>query len=328
VIVRDWRSLAPGALAPWYAEECRDWQLRYSWDTARHWIIVEAARLAGSLPGVVVSEQDRAAGWCFYLPHRGTLQIGALRAVSEVATRALVDAVLRSPEAGSADAVMAFLPALAPGLPGVLADAAFDLQPFQYLCRALGPEPCPAAGPMVGFSSCGCGKPLERLADVARLLARAYPGADAARPFAPGGGADEWDEYVERLAGGVGCGTWLPGCTVLVRQDGDAARLAGAILATDLGTGTAHLAQVAVDPACQGRGLGRSLVEAALARLAAAGYARVTLLVSAHNARAVGLYGRLGFRDAGTFVSAVRSAVQPRPSTSAACSTGGVSTRR
>ncbi|MGI3777532.1 MAG: GNAT family acetyltransferase [Janthinobacterium lividum] len=54
---------------------------------------------------------------------------------------------------------------------------------------------------------------------------------------------------------------------------------------------------VAADPDLRGRGIGRSMVRAAEAWLAARGVAKVQLLVRPTNTRAVAFYARLGFEE-------------------------------
>ena len=69
-------------------------------------------------------------------------------------------------------------------------------------------------------------------------------------------------------------------------------RLAGAIF-LDEGDEIRAVAVVAVDPTCQGRGIGRRLMEAALER--ARGAAGVRLVQEAYNVHALALYAALGF---------------------------------
>jgi mycothiol synthase len=59
---------------------------------------------------------------------------------------------------------------------------------------------------------------------------------------------------------------------------------------------------VAVDPAAQGRGLGRALTAAGLAHLAALGVRRIILYVESDNAPAIATYSRLGFTHTQTHV--------------------------
>ncbi|MEE4275093.1 MAG: GNAT family N-acetyltransferase [Thermoleophilia bacterium] len=60
--------------------------------------------------------------------------------------------------------------------------------------------------------------------------------------------------------------------------------------------GRMHLARVIVRPDARGRGVGRALVEALLARAGESGAALVTLNVYRDNTAAIGLYTDLGFR--------------------------------
>ncbi|HET7429997.1 MAG TPA: GNAT family N-acetyltransferase, partial [Nocardioides sp.] len=64
---------------------------------------------------------------------------------------------------------------------------------------------------------------------------------------------------------------------------------------------------VAVDPAAQGRGLGRAVTAAGLAHLAARGVSRVILYVESDNHPAIATYSHLGFEHASTHVQYARS---------------------
>ena len=143
---------------------------------------------------------------------------------------------------------------------------------------------------------------------MAALCDAAYRQQPGIRAFAPGGTSAEWQQYIETIVAGTGCGWFLPESSVVVvdpadgRRDG---RLAGGIMLTDLGTGVAHIAQLAVHPAARGRGLARRLVATALAE-ASRFYERASLLVASSNAPAVRLYESLGFVDHASFVVARR----------------------
>ena len=104
-----------------------------------------------------------------------------------------------------------------------------------------------------------------------------------------------------------GCGRFLPAASVSVQHPADD-RLRGLVLTTTLQRDTAHIAQLAVDPAYRRRGLARALVEDASRRAGAAGCWRVTLLVADDNTAARDLYASLGFEPVAHFLYATRQA--------------------
>ena len=64
---------------------------------------------------------------------------------------------------------------------------------------------------------------------------------------------------------------------------------------------------VAVDPAAQGRGLGKAVTAAGLAHLAARGVRRIILYVESDNEPAIATYSRLGFEHTSTHVQYSRT---------------------
>lgn len=98
---------------------------------------------------------------------------------------------------------------------------------------------------------------------------------------------------------------WFDPAGLLVAVDADG-RLLGFHWTKVHANGHGEVYVVAVDPAQHGRGLGRALLEAGLAHLAAVGCDRVHLYVEADNAAAVGLYRSLGFSTDHTHVQYTR----------------------
>jgi ribosomal protein S18 acetylase RimI-like enzyme len=325
--VHDWRACSATSIAPLYDAEVARWMAMLHWDTRASWIIVEAARAAGSLPGFVVCADDGSIrGWTFYLRHEGALQVGAFVADAPETTAALLDAITASPEAVSASAIIFFTFSVAPGLTAQLNDCGFAVERYRYLQTSVGTRAgLQAHGPIVaqGFSPA-----IWRSADhhaVAALLASAYPSHDPARPFARSGQAHEWVDYVHQVVAIGGCGTFLPQASLVV--PGVSPDCAGAaVLVTSLSYDTVHLAQVAVSPDARGHGLARRLIADSLAAAGDAGYRRATLLVGERNVAARHVYDQLGFEEVAAFVSAACD--QPRRSSSAAFESGGAITRR
>ncbi len=127
------------------------------------------------------------------------------------------------------------------------------------------------------------------------------------RPSRRSGTLAEWAQYVAQIIKTPGCGRFLPAASVSVQHPADD-RLRGLVLTTTLQRDTAHIAQLAVDPAYRRRGLARALVEDASRRASAAGCWRVTLLVADDNTAARDLYASLGFEPVAHFLHATRHA--------------------
>jgi len=70
----------------------------------------------------------------------------------------------------------------------------------------------------------------------------------------------------------------------------------GEVLVVEAELGAMELRSVAIDPAWQGRGVGRALVQEVLARLRARGVPRVVVVTASSSLDALAFYLRLGFR--------------------------------
>jgi ribosomal protein S18 acetylase RimI-like enzyme len=307
----DWRDARPELLAPLYEAEGARWLSALGWDLAPSWQIVEAARQAGRLPGLVARDGEGAvAGWAFYLLHEGVLQIGGLSGQTASTVRGVLERILQSTEAALARGFSGFLFPASPSVQSALERQRFLLSRHLYLSRPLaaaGESDLPAlpAGARL--------VPFDRLdpADVVRLLARAYAGRPEARCFAPDGRLDQWAHYVGQLLGTPAVGRYLPSASFVVeaRETGQPVAV---VVTTSLSAGTAHIAQVVADPTWRRSGLGRSLLSAAASAAAAAGHERLTLLVAESNEAARALYARCGFEQTAHFLYASRPALARR----------------
>ena len=333
----DWRGLPSSAIEPLVTAEVRAWRDELAWDVADAWQAIEPARAAGRLPGYVTRDTSgRVTGWTCFFPHRGSLHVVALVSASAADTVALVEAILASPEAESAAGIVVSVREAAPQLRETLASRNLATATYRYLAAPIGQRSSPGGqhAPIPGASSYGDATVVLhpwRHADAeaaARLCARAYQDAADVRAFAPRGTSDEWREYVASLLTTPDCGRFLPEASFVVpgRRPAERAEIDGVVITSCLGPGTAHIAQLAVDPASRGLGWGRALVRAALDAAARRGLTRATLLVSAANDRAMAIYEAQGFTARAAFV--VADARQPRRLSSAALATGGASTRR
>lgn len=343
--LEDWREALPEVVAPLLEAEADRWRRALDWDIRGSLAQVDAGRRAGHVGGFLVRDADgHPAGWTYFHVSAGVLYVGALTAARADGVRALLEAVLESPEAALVKAYRCFVFPDRPGVEAALARRRFEVEPYLYLSRNLGeatpvggdaseesrrepvdlrrgtPEaplgvlPLDAASSVAPHGARRCAasgadglRPWVEadLPATARLLARAYAGTAGARAFAPSGRLDEWAAYVAQIARTPSCGCLSPEESLVVPGD-QPDRLGGVILATRLSPDTTHVAQVAVDPAQRRRGLARLLVEQSAARAQRAGCRRQTLLVAASNAPARTLYERLGFAERATFLFAER----------------------
>jgi ribosomal protein S18 acetylase RimI-like enzyme len=301
-----WQTVSPRVIEPLYARERERWASRYGWSTDEAWAEIERGRCLGTVPGFVAMPTDGdVQGWTYFIVHRGALQVGGLAADSAETAAQLIDAVLEAAAKRAAESVMVFAPNEAPSVPSILAARGLSVELYDYLCRetaevALGAQvpPRTSSHHVRSWRTTDAG-------ELPRLLAGAYAAANPARPFASQGSAFEWAEYAAQLVEMRGCGAFRADCSYGVVDGADAESVpAGIVVVTDLGLGTAHIAQVAVDPDRRGRGYGRLLVQAACAGAARAGFRRISLFVGERNEAARHLYGALGFAHAGSFTAA------------------------
>jgi ribosomal protein S18 acetylase RimI-like enzyme len=308
LICTDWREAAPEQTAALYKAEARRWSV-LEWDTTSNWEEVERGRQRGLVPGVIVSDdRGKAVGWSYYIIHHRTLQIGGFVSSSEAVSARMLDAILTPEALAAVDAVTFFAYTNAPDIAPALRSRGLSVDRYWYFGRDL---------------DRGTGQSLLpqtrrwRLDDVpatAQLLRRAYEQPSEARPFAPRGTWEEWLDYVVQMTGSSGCGSLIAEACVALPAGPD--RLSGVAIVTRIGVGVGHIAQLAVDPSMQGRGLGASLLEAACAAAERADCRRVTLLVGGRNERARRLYEGAGFRTGESFLAA--GTFQPlRPSRAA-----------
>lgn len=309
---RDWRSCPASDATALVQAEVRAWHETLSWDVADAWSAIEPARVAGHLPGLIAyDEAAHPAGWTAYLPHHGHLQVMAIVAGTGATASSLVDGILESAEARSCSSVVVCVRDVTPGLPEVLRGRGFDVDPYRYLVKDLA-DVLPTTSAFDRWHG--------HEEAMAALCATAYGDSAGVRAFAPDGTWPQWRQYIATLVQGTACGWFLPELSFVVTAgtadrsgmpagrlvDTPVRRLDAALMLTDLGTGAAHIAQVAVDPALRGRGLGRELVSAAIGETSRF-YDRISLLVSGSNVAAMRLYESLGFRDHARFTVASRS---------------------
>lgn len=105
-------------------------------------------------------------------------------------------------------------------------------------------------------------------------------------------------EVCDQLFTQGSCGPFVASASALAQVQGHDV---GFLLTTAIAPRQAHLAQVAVLPAYQRRGVGRQLVAYCVAQLSAQHFDTLSLVVSCTNTSALALYQALGMREILTF---------------------------
>jgi ribosomal protein S18 acetylase RimI-like enzyme len=302
--VQDWRNASPDEVRPLFGGEAGRWRALLSWEAAGIWDLAAEARTEGRLPGFLAREASgHIAGWTFFGVSGGVLQVGALAGQRADVVRALLEAVLASPESQLARRYQCFVFPESPSVEAALVRRRFGIEPYHYLVAPLPLDVSRRDAPVPLAPWRG-----DLTADAVRLIARSYAGQPSAACFAPNGRLDEWVAYCTQVLRTPACGDFVPEESFVANGDHESG-LAGAVLTTRLSSDTAHLAQVVVDPAARGRGLGPALVSAAAAAAARRGAVRLTLLVGERNAPAVRIYASLGFARRATFLFGARDRI-------------------
>jgi len=133
----------------------------------------------------------------------------------------------------------------------------------------------------------------------ARVIHRSYRGKPDSRINSQYRTVHGCAELMTILTDHFWCGDFLPQVSlVAVRSSG---ALAGVLIASRVASRVGHLGQISVDPAHQGRGIGRRMIETALSNFRARSYKSITLAVTTANTSAFHLYESCGFRTIQTF---------------------------
>ena len=305
MICEDWRRVPAALLRPLYVAEQDRWLRRLDWDQSWSWDTIERARAAGLLPGRVVRDDAGAVvGWTFFLLEDGTFQIGGVAGRAPDVVDRLIKAALCSPEADRATRHGGFVFPETVAVERTFARHGFAVHRFLYLTRALGaPDRSPRMPPGVRLRRWRA----TDVTAVGRVFGRAYAATPSAVCFAPTGLADEWVRYVRRLLATRACGRFMPGAS-WVAAGGSDAPVRGAVITTSLASGTAHIAQIAVEPDAHRQGVGAMLLDAACGAAHRSGCRKVTLLVAAENQPVRDFYDRSGFTPSAEFLFAWRPA--------------------
>ncbi|HKO03912.1 MAG TPA: GNAT family N-acetyltransferase [Candidatus Acidoferrales bacterium] len=308
------RQTTPRQLDPLFEEEADRWLEDFRWDYRPSLALIRRFVETRSLDGCAALEDDRAAGYGFYVFEEEKALLGGLYIARSVGDKGLPERLLSAlllhlrsrTEIGRIEAQL--IP-FGHSLDLALEHHRFRLhkRQFMYLdLRGRPPAPSAAAGLRLERWTDRCFEPC------AKLIERAYSrhvDSEINEQYRSEGGASRFLRNVVLLPG---CGQFLPEASLVLPGNGRN-ELQGVVLVSVVAPRVAHVTQICLLPSLQGQGLGRGLLEASIAALQARQFEGLSLTVTSSNEFAVHLYESSGFRVLRTFSAAVWDAKrQPR----------------
>jgi ribosomal protein S18 acetylase RimI-like enzyme len=293
--VADLRTVEAAELADLWEHELRLWRDHLRWDVSGRMATVRRLIDRGALAGKAVRLAGRVVGYTSFgiAGRRGAISSFVLspswgtEAAAQALLRATVDELRRQGAQRIESSVVASAcPWLAP---------AFERQGFRTYWRdflRLELEPGRRPAETGGEVQLEPWRDAD-LYEAAAILQAAYAGGVEAEMYELYRSAEGCQRVLDEILRQAVCGIPLVEASALARYRG---RRVGLIAVTQIAPQQAHLAQVAVLPEFQRRGIGRSLLDYSLARLTERRFATLSLIVSRANAHALKLYRALGFQ--------------------------------
>lgn len=311
--ILDLRQISTRQLSPLLEEEARVWRNDLHWDYRASMELIKRFLDTHSLAGCVAMDDQRPAGYGFYVieEHKGML--GSLfvsldypqAELGGQILKDIVESMRGAPQVRRIEMqLMPFGGALAPALTAL----GFRIFPRNFMLKQIPQE---QSGVVRNSPS---GLRIERWQDrclepCAELVRRAYAehvDAEINDQYRTREGASKFLKNIVVLPG---CGQFEASASFVAR-DLMNDKLAGVVLTSIVARGVGHTTQLCVLPEYRGRGLGKLLMETSLAALARGRCTELSLTVTSQNASAVKLYETLGFKTLKTFSAGVWDAAQ------------------
>jgi ribosomal protein S18 acetylase RimI-like enzyme len=296
VEVVDLRVVTPAELEDLWQYEAHVWRDQLLWDASAFFAALRRLVERRGLPGKAVRVDGQTVGYAYY-GTAGCLGVIAGLVVSpdwssaDVGEMLLKKAVDEVREKGVSRIESQFLsidcPWLAP---------AFERQGFRAYWREVLRldirRPRRAVSPSARVDL----EPWQEthFRDAVPIMRAAYHGGVEAEIHARYHTLDGCQMVLDDILNQGSCGTLVADASALARDRGQGI---GFVVVTEVAPRQGHLAQVAVLPEYQGRGIGQSLLEFCVSRLAELRFDTLSLIVSRSNDRALRTYQAIGFQS-------------------------------
>ncbi len=303
------RQATPRQLDALFEEEAECWLADLHWDYRPSLALIRRFVETRSLEGCAAMQDERAAGYGFYVFEEEKALLGGLfiaRRASEsgLSERLLAALLLNLRARTDIGRIEAQLIPFGHTLDLALERHRFRLHKRQFMYLDLngggGPAHAPSSAPPPR---------IERWTDrcfepCARLIERAYArhvDSEINEQYRSEAGASRFLRNVVLLPG---CGQFLPEASLVIPGNGRN-ELQGVVLTSVVAPRVAHVTQICLLPSLHGKGLGRALLNACIETLRVRQFQGLSLTVTSANSPAVLLYESEGFRVLRTFSAAV-----------------------
>jgi ribosomal protein S18 acetylase RimI-like enzyme len=305
----DLRQVSVHQLTSLLDEEAALWRAELHWDYQFSIELIKKFLDTHSLAGVVAFENDRPAGYGFYVveEHKGMLGglfVSPKYAQTGVGEQILGDIVQTLRGTPQVSRIEAQLMPFGASLEGLLTRNDFRLFPRHFMLYELD-------GHVKKLSEYAPGLRMERwherhMAACAELIHLTYAShIDGAinDQYRSRAGAMKFLKNIVILPG---CGQFEARASFVLRDE-LSDELVGVVLTSMVAPGVGHTTQLCVLPGHQGNGLGKRLMLASMDALKEQRANELSLTVTSSNEHAVSLYAGLGFKKLKTFVAGVWS---------------------
>lgn len=299
--VLDLRHFSAPSLRPLLEEEAARWGRRLIWDYSRSIELLLEYVNSRSLTGYVALRQGRVAGYAFGVCEAAKAVMGDVYAfgeseqlrnpVCELLLEHLIETLQATPGVHRIESQLLLFPEGALHTPFV--SQGFRPFPRLFMVRRLEVTEAWNAVSLPAAYRIDRWQP-ESYLFAAALIQQAYQGhmdSEINDQYRTLHGAQR---FLHNIVHFPGCGLFDPANSWLL-HDAETGVLEGMALCSRVRGDAAHITQLCVRPGLRGQGLGSSLLQHCLQRLAQAGIRSVSLTVTESNTRAEHLYRQMGF---------------------------------
>lgn len=299
--ILDLRHFGSAAMRPLLEREARVWAETMSWDYSSSAEMILRYMDAKILPGLVAMENDRPAGYAFYVYEGSKGVVGDLFAATSGGeaqdehvrvqlAELVIETLQNTPGVDRVEAQLLVHRSGQTAKPFLQA----GFRRFTRLFMELKLGPAGKRRTLV-FPQVELRPWTENdFQPAGQLITQAYAGhidSEINDQYRSLGGAMRFLNNIVRFPG---CGVFDAGSS-LVAVSRETGQMIGLLLCSRVREDVGHVTQVCLAPDHRGRGLGEALMNACARELARRGFQSLSLTVTENNRQAVELYRKLGF---------------------------------